>query len=226
LNEIRATQSVDSSGFLGSTSYTSTIQQTHAAEISEPVQLVLDEGRMPRDGDKLDLGVNVLDKLPSQSASSCLIDWYLGNLTDTAFHKPSIKDSLEMFWLTFGNSFKEPRRRENVQHVAHILSLNSRQQLDHPDDYAEFLESFSGLNTRWEMIGIFFIAFAYAAFSVPEKDLSQFYNGFDRSQVVAEMKGCVEVCIELSEHSLNNLVCNLLFKNLLLESVLKGDSGK
>lgn len=96
------------------------------------------------------------------------------------------------------------------------------------DDPVEWISSFSGTNTRWETVGILFYAFACALLSLPEEEIHRVFRekGEEKNVMVAKIKGCIEGCVELCRGFLNPLVCNLLYKDMLLETVLRGDASK
>jgi len=91
------------------------------------------------------------------------------------------------------------------------------------------MEAFSGSNTRLESIGILFCALIYSILSGPENNFSRLrlpLAYLDKKKPVLGLKEAVEWCIELCRYSLNTLVCNLLYKNLLFEMSINGDSSK
>jgi hypothetical protein len=135
---------------------------------------------------------------------------------------------LKALWLTYGYLLRGQRNPVDLEIIAKDVLRNQNIPLTQIDDPMEWIASFSGTNTRWEVIGLLFIAFAYALLSWPEKDLPLTFGEKcgDRNDLVAEMKNSIEACIELCRNSLNNLVCNLLYWNVLLETVLSGDSSK
>jgi hypothetical protein len=77
-------------------------------------------------------------------------------------------------------------------------------------------------------LGILYVAFAYGLLSLPAATIIPFDQGVpkrDRKELLQVFKECIEACIELSRLSLNPVVCFLLHKNLVLETVIKGDSS-
>jgi len=182
----------------------------------------------PQDLMNLNLGVKVLRQMPDYGIADYLLNWYLANLAEIGFlHKPSTKLSLDSFWSTYGELLLA-RKVEGLEMIATSITRNGKRVLIHPDDATEWNAHFSGENMRWETIGLLFVGFGLAALSIPEQELSMLYGGkaIDRNKFMKDMKGCVEVCVDLCRHSLNGLVCNLQYKNLIFESVLKGDSSK
>ena len=213
-----------SPGFLGSTSFVATIRANSGAE--EPGQ---DEASSSDHIDKksLDLGVKALMFFPNRRACFELNKCYMESY-ETGFHKPTIYGALQAFWDTFGARMEEPRKLGDIQEIATELTFNGRKPLERPDDSHAWLAAFTGTKTRWEILGTLFVGFAYACLSLPEKELKVLTGGadVDRLKVVAEMKESIETCIELCRYSLNNIVCSLLYRHVLLESVISGDTGE
>lgn len=177
---------------------------------------------------QLRLGVQVLMQLPGEEACQNLLEWYLDNIVVVGAHKLSRRLTLKALWLSYGNLLRGQRNKVDLEIVAKDFLRNESIPLKQIDDPMEWIASFSGANTRWEVIGLLFTAFAYAVLSWPESHVSLTFGekGGDRNALVAEMKSCIDACIELSRDSLNNLVCDLLYWNVLLETVLSGDSSK
>jgi hypothetical protein len=78
-------------------------------------------------------------------------------------------------------------------------------------------------------MGILLTAIAHGVLAVPDREywfpgLSKVYP--EKKRVVLAIKEAIEGCLELCKHSLNTLVCNLVYKNFLLEKVLHGNSSK
>jgi hypothetical protein len=221
----------ESSGFFGSTSFSATIQQTNMAT-DPPLaggELASINSKPQQDPAKLSLGVKALSFLPDERTCRIVLNWYLSNCSEVGFHKPSVVHCLESMWSTYGECLQLPRRLEGLESMAKEIFRNGNVELKPLDDTAEWMASYSGSNTRWETVGIIFIAFGYGVLSLPEIQLAPIIKAGakkDRMSFLTEIKECVEICVGLCRHSLNNIVCNLLYKNLLLETVLYGDSSK
>jgi hypothetical protein len=173
------------------------------------------------------LGVKILSHFPSQEVSTAFTEWHLDSYVEVGFHKPSIHTSLKRFWDTFGNQLSEPRKFGDLEKTSKRITTNGRTPLASNDDANTWVSSFTGANTRWEMLGILYIGFCVACISMHPREFNRLCGSKaqNKSQMIGEMKECVEGCIELSKHSLNNLVCNLLFKHMMLDSVIVGDTG-
>lgn len=224
----------ESHGFLGSTSFSATIQHGNLTEESEgqSVQEALVSGYTSEISSSahLQLAIKVLRQLPTEQTCHCLLDWYMTNLAEMGFHEASIRVSLEALWSTFGKLLSDPRSSTDLHSLAKTIFRNASVplKLEGPEDAIEWIATFSGPNTRWETLGMLFLAFSYALLSLPENEMSKLFGerAENKQELIAEMKDCVEACIELCRSSLNTLVCNLLYTNMLLETVLRGDASK
>lgn len=225
-----ASRRASTAGYLGSTSFSATLQQGHLTE--EPDFIPDSSYSSSADNDYTDpktqaLGLKVLSGFPDKETSFRLLEWYSTSHCQVGFHKPSTRSSLQLFWSTFGSELCEPRKIPNLERIGSLINRNGKVLLERPDDAIEWVAAFSGPKTRWETLGILFVAFCYTCISVPENELDLLHGGskVERKTLVEELTQCVEACIELSRHSLNNLTCTLLYRHMLLKSVLEGDTG-
>jgi hypothetical protein len=140
----------------------------------------------------------------------------------------------ESIWSTYGSFLKEPRSKEGMERFSKILCENSQKVLQEPSgdqDYAKWLESFSGDNLRWEILGLVYSALTSATLSLPERDAffcTQKGSRRDRKVFAVEMKDCVQACVTLSNYMdlINFPMVALLAKNLVLQTVISGDTSK
>lgn len=227
----REAAEADSPGFLGSTSFVATIQAGPDTEDLPGINKSIGDDMTPAgdvDRKSLDLGLKVLTRIPTRELCIAFLEYYLVTYAQKGFPKPCIKISMQQFWATFGSRFREPRKVTDLEMTAMQISRNGSRPVERPDDATEWVAAFSGANTRWETLGILFVGFAVACIAIPEPELRMLCGGPDvnRPKLIAEMKECAEACIELSRHSLNNVVCNLLYKHTMLETVIAGDTGR
>ena len=133
------------------------------------------------------------------------------------------------FTFVYGSVLEESSIPGVLEKAAGDIMRNGQASLSIPDDADGWARSFSGQQTRWESLGIMYVAFAYGLLSLPEATILPFDKGVpkrDRRELLLVFKECIEACIELSRLSLNPIVCFLLKMNLVLESVIKGDSSE
>jgi hypothetical protein len=220
-------------GYFGSTAFTATLRQDPG-----PVDSTIDGEDLVEEEEyqcesslcspaRMKLGIKVLRKMPDIFTCHTLLDGYMANAGVVGFHKPSIKHILNAFCVDFGPVLEEPTP-QNLERVARDIMKNGQVSLSMPDDARGWLSSFSGRQTRWESLGILYVAFAYGLLSLPVATILPFDQGVpkkDRKELLEVFKECIEACIELSRLSLNLVVCFLLYKNLVLETVIKGDSS-
>jgi len=113
--------------------------------------------------------------------------------------------AISTLWETFGEQLSIPRTPEKLTPIAETLFRNEEKDLPPaPDDGMEWLNTFTGPNLRFEMMGMVFCFFgmAYhslldgdARFSIPEN------HGRDRKQTTWRMKECADVCLKMCEIS-------------------------
>jgi hypothetical protein len=214
------------SGFLGSTSFSATINE-HEDEAANDAEE--SDARTVMDPASIEMGVNVLKALPSRVDCQNLLGRYLESPCEVGFLKPSIKNVLNSLFATYQPYLREPREDSELEKLSEVITRSSTVLFIPPEDAVGWMGSFAGPNTRWESVGILLSALAYGLLSVPDREfgflgVSLVYS--DNKKGVLALKEAIEWCLELCKHSLNTLMCSLLYKNLLLETVLYGDSSK
>jgi len=168
-------------------------------------------------------GANVLKRLPSFVICERLLDLYEENSAEIGFPKVIIKRMFQSLRTKYGNLMRGSK--EDLVSIARELCASTSEPLSSPDAIEEWKVGFEGV-TRWESVGIVCCALAYGVASLGEKDALFGEVGMKKTAYMNAIKECTETCIELCRGSLNTLVCNLLYKNLLLETILRGDSSK
>ncbi|KAG9238861.1 hypothetical protein BJ875DRAFT_285697 [Amylocarpus encephaloides] len=189
----------------------------------------LEQGSNPR----IALGAKLLKAFPDRHTFNFLLEWYYEKCHEQSFLKHSVMSCANSIWTTYGSYFKEPRTKEGMERVSKLLCENSQKVLQEPggsEDYARWLESFSGENLRWEILGIVYSALTNATLSLPERDAffcTQKGVRRDRKVFAVEMKDCVQACVTLSNYMdlINFPMVALLTKNLILQTVISGDTS-
>jgi hypothetical protein len=90
---------------------------------------------------------------------------------------------------------KEPRRADALEEASLVLCKNAEKSLEETETYYEFVESVSGANLRWEIVGQIFAALCAAILSLPERDCfftTQRRERRSRRNFSIEMKECVQ----------------------------------
>jgi hypothetical protein len=214
------------SGFLGSTSFSATISE-HEDEAANDAEE--SEARTVMDPASITMGVNVLKVLPSRVDCQNLLGRYLESPGEVDFLKPSMKNVLDSLFATYQPYLREPRNDSELEKLSEVITRSSAVLFVPPEDAIGWMGSFAGPNTRWESVGILLNALAHGLLSLPDREfgfleVSLVYS--DKKKGVLALKESIEWCLELCKHSLNTLMCSLLYNNLLLETVLYGDSSK
>ena len=177
------------------------------------------------------LGAKVLRALPDHHTCKFLLEWYFENTHECTFHKPSLMTVATSVWNTYGKYLKEPRRLGDLEHISSQLCQNAETALPEFEDYDNWLASFCGTNLRWETLGAVFGALTSATLSLPERDAffcTQRGQRKNRKHFAMEMKDCVQTCLTLSNYLdlINMQMVCLLAKNLILQTVLSGDTSE
>ncbi|KAH8687704.1 hypothetical protein BGZ60DRAFT_522354 [Tricladium varicosporioides] len=134
-------------------------------------------------------------------------------------------------WSTFGTQLEAPRSDQALTVIAEVLFKNEEHPLpDSPEDGVEWMNTFMGVNLRFEMLGILFSFFGKAflilqdwdpLFKVPEN------HGRDRRETCWRMKECADVCRKMCHFSetINVLVAALNYNIHIVESCCTGDES-
>jgi Fungal Zn(2)-Cys(6) binuclear cluster domain len=214
------------SGFLGSTSFSSTINDHEDETVNNSEEV---DASSDLDPAQISMGVDVLKVLPGRNDCQTLLKKYLESPCEVGLLKPANQFILDYLFYAFEPTLEEPRQYYQLEKLSEAITRSSAPIFIPPEDGMGWMRAFTGPNTRWESIGILFSALAYGLLAIPDRDfgpLGVSLGYSDKKKGVLAMKEAVEWCLELCKHSLNTLVCNLLYKNFLLETVLHGDGSK
>jgi len=217
------------SGFLGQTSFSATIH-VHDGDDDESCDECENSNSIyAMDPAEVTMGLNVLRVLPGYDDCQTVLKKYLEGPCEVGFLKPSIQNVLDSLFVTYGSRLKEPRTDSELEEMSEAITRKSVEVLVLSDSAPGWIAAFSGKNTRWESMGILLAALASGVLAVHDREfmrlgLSSRFT--EKKKAVLAIKEGVELCLELCRHNLNTLICHLLYKNLLLETVLHGDSSK
>ena len=148
--------------------------------------------------------IKTLWNIPSQEICESLLSTFV-SYHHILMNVTLVKHTIVTLWSTFGEQLTMPRTPEKLTPIAETLFKNEEKILPPaPDDGMEWLNTFTGPNLRFEMLGMMFVFFgmAYqslldgdARFAVPEN------HGRDRKQTTWRMKECADVCLKMCEIS-------------------------
>ncbi|KAL9093705.1 MAG: hypothetical protein Q9159_000006 [Coniocarpon cinnabarinum] len=149
--------------------------------------------------------------------------------------KPMYELYVNRFFDTFGHLLEEPSNcSSNLATVSKALCKNTASfrisnDLDIPKSTPEFLDSFTGQKSRWDMLGTVIVAIGFVAMSLPPTDpflceiLPKGMSVREYSTSLLEVAdACLMLCDELDVQS-NLLSLLLLYKCTCYQAVIGGD---
>lgn len=125
----------------------------------------------------------------------------------------------------------EKRDSQDLEALAQLICRNTNSELREENDPVTWFESFSGVNLRWEALGILFTYWSFGALSSKEDDsifTSSTGNQRKRRDVMIQLKECAASSIAFCSHTDhgNPLLVYLLYKHSLLETMVSSDTSK
>ncbi|TVY18621.1 hypothetical protein LARI1_G006012 [Lachnellula arida] len=214
------------SGFFGSTSFSATIHE--ATNALKDIQFDFDDD-VETPGIDCKMGANVLKQLPSLPLCEKLLGLYETNSGEVGFPQAIVRNMFQTLRTSYPNIWDERPEAKDLLVTAKSITKNTHVPLSTADAADEWKTLFAE-NVRWEAVGILFCAFTYGILSLGHKDILFSVESelkMDRKKYLLVMKGCIEGCISICRKgpsAVSTLLCHLLYKNLLLETVIHGDS--
>lgn len=140
-----------------------------------------------------------------------------------------LHDSL---WKTLGHFLEGERTNEALSQMALLLFQNSSKPLR--EDFADpeqWYEAFSGINFRWESIGILFGYWTFGATSLLENgnvEQCKSLGDHNRRKLMQMYKSGTHKCLDLCRqaNSNNSMMVLLIHLSSLTASLITGDTGK
>ena len=238
---------ISSSEFLGPTSF-SAVFKDNQASIGEDLLGANNDDDMSPDpsgdqeqwwkAERLSLGIGILKHFPDRQLCARLLTRHV-HYCDVELHIPSMKYCLESIWSTYGNFLAEPRSPDVLSTLVQTLLRNGLKPVPHCRSTGEWLESFTGQNLRWEILGTFFAVFGLAVMTMPDwgsratpsDSLKPWINvnglDEDRRKYAHKMSECTEACLILCDDSgaVNEFVIWLMHHIHTLNSYYSGDAS-
>ncbi|KAJ6786488.1 hypothetical protein PWT90_06893 [Aphanocladium album] len=222
-------------GYMGATSFSTDLEEAQRRLMSMPGAEARFSSAPPRDEPSHSLkdfqppaaALRVIRSIPDRASSYFLFGSYQ-NIHDS-WCRLAARWLLDSLWETFGDILEGDRTDKSLSAMAKRLCLNTTSVLreDHTDP-KEWFKEFSGLNMRWECIGILFAYWSSGLLSLPReafKNSCKALNDMDRRTALDFYKELVADCANLCWNvgNGNTLLCFLLFKRSLLQSNIGGD---
>lgn len=140
-----------------------------------------------------------------------------------------LHDSL---WKTLGHFLKGERSNDALSQMALLLFQNSSKPLREDfTDAEEWYEAFSGINFRWESLGLLFGYWTFGATSLLENgNLEQCkqLGSHNRRNLMQMYKSSTTKCVDFCRlaNSNNTMMVVLIHMSSLTASLITGDTGK
>lgn len=141
-----------------------------------------------------------------------------------------IEYTQDKLWSTYRH-FLDVRSDNYLESLARVLHENAKKPLLESDDSKEWFDSYSGTNLRWESLGLLFCGWLFGTLhplstddllllgmSEPKKQLRLL-----QYELLMSLKDCVNLCGETD--TVNSLVVHLLYRRLILTSIINGDTS-
>lgn len=224
---------------------------SHSAILLETKELVSEDvwNNFHRDAPDLDcsnadeichMGVAVLSWLPQPKDALDALDHYLRYSTARSLQPTVARRFAEDFFSTFGDLIKDSTQTETLSHVCCILSRNQSTTVTVPESSREFLDSFTGMRSRWDTLGMLFCYYAMAVIMTPigrclPRGLTQALgrnvevrelNTKEKREIASNFMDCAEACLLMCEENEGGesiFTISLLFKITCVQSVLGGE---
>ena len=149
---------------------------------------------------------------------------------DPTLDSTIIKYCISSLWQQFESELTE-RSNTTLATIADVLFDNEETPLPpSPDDAFAWLDTFTGTNIRFEMLGILFSFFGLAYLFLQDSDplltIPEHEEG-GKKKIAWRMKECADVCLNMcdSAETVNFLVTALVFNLKVLESGCTGDES-
>jgi hypothetical protein len=173
---------------------------------------------------------SVLRIIPEQGGAKFL---YARNVNPSdAWCRLAVDRLHDSLWKTLGHFLEGERSNEALSQMALLLFQNSSKPLREDfTDPEEWYEAFSGINFRWESIGILFGYWTFGATSLLENgnvEQCKSLGDHNRRKLMQMYKGGTTKCLDLCRlaNSNNTMMVFLIHMSSLTASLITGDTGK
>ena len=174
--------------------------------------------------------LKALSNMPSKETCLLLLDAFK-SMHDATLDRTMISHCITSLWAHFGSEL-DTKTDESLSIIADALFNNEESTLPpSPDDGLEWLDTFTGLNIRFEMLGILFCFLGHSYHFLHDSDplfLAKENEDRNRRETTWRMKECADVCLNMcnTTETVNFLVTALTFNLKILESACVGDEGE
>ncbi|KAL6720316.1 hypothetical protein ACLMJK_002237 [Lecanora helva] len=235
-------------GHLGPTSYSAVLRENNLGDSTEDfthhtTNSILQEYDIakPSSNERCDLeaqehvdqGVRILNRFPDKALCRRLIDRYF-HVCDVILPEQIVDHVHTSIWSTHHEVLSAPNetRHEKLLMMSRALCKTAMKPLSPSSNNKEWIESFSGKNLRWEILGNLFALFGLSAMSMSDWDPLFCSTAGDapshsKRQYGGAMRECAEACLALCNDvdAVNEFVVSLMAAIYSLQSIYEGDIG-
>lgn len=173
---------------------------------------------------------SVLRIIPDQGVANFL---YSRNTNPSdAWCRLAVDRLHDSLWKTLGHFLEGERSNEALSQMALLLFQNSSKPLKEDfTDPEQWYEAFSGINFRWESLGLLFGYWTFGATSLSENgtlEQCKQLGHHNRRKLMQLYKGGTTKCVDLCRlaNSNNTMMVFLIHLSSLTASLITGDTGK
>ncbi|KAH6608349.1 hypothetical protein Trco_001695 [Trichoderma cornu-damae] len=228
-------------GYLGATSFPEFYRETwkhldHAA-CREPTvdglagnnESGMSATKMAPDAAAFEAAVSVLRTIPTKDAADYM---HRRNINPNyAWCRLALDRLHSSLWAELGNFLEGDRNNEAMSQLALLLFHNSSKPLR--EDFADpeqWFGAFTGVNFRWEGLGLLFTFWTFGTLSLSENSTAEqrkWLGNHNRRNLMQMYKTSATKCVDLCRRgSCNNtMMVYLLHTHSLTESLITGDTG-
>jgi hypothetical protein len=176
---------------------------------------------------KPSLGLKTLKAFPNHHTCHRLLETF-GRIDDTRLPPYMIRTAVNAMWTTFGDALTPPQKEEKLMKILRVLYQNEKLPWPMLCDITK-PELFTGMNIRWEVLGIMFAFFGIAFMSLQDWDpiFKTFESENNRRKAAYRMVQSADYCLLNCEatDTVNDLVVMLMLNTSVLESICIGDES-
>lgn len=192
--------------------------------------------------------LSILNWLPKAAVGEQAMEFFIcENCWEYSLPPVALRRFYSLLWSTFGDQLKQPRRPGRLAAVCEVhypirskysigidavqaLDRNTNTTLPMPRTNEDFLASFTGTHSRWELLGNLYIVLGCTAVYLARND-ALYHDlipaGMDNRGFASTMLDCATACLRICEEfgrPANLLSLMLTYKCNWFTSVVKGDT--
>ncbi|KAI1312895.1 hypothetical protein F5Y03DRAFT_339620 [Xylaria venustula] len=218
-------------GFLGTTNFMCIFSE-NLSKLGV-VSAELEGPKLPRltiSNDQIVRGSNILSFLKDTSLVHHFVNrsFDIGDGVSNVCIEPVMKQWLLKLWANHGETLKK-RNPEKLRRLSELLWHNTLTSINVKEDmdYKAWAAQATGMNIRWEVIGIIAALIGQCATTLSRSDLLLAQHNVSKPILARRMSEIASTCLDFSRdcEALDDLFVWLLIENSILTASLKGDGS-